>query len=88
MLNNFSLDLRKYAREIQNSDVNLICSFDRGFPPLPYRLSKKTYLFIYREDISLLNDRNNNFAVVGSLMPTKKILHRENATVIELTERE
>ena len=30
-LKNISLDLEKYAREIQNSGVNLICAFDRDF---------------------------------------------------------
>lgn len=80
-LKNISLDLDKYAREIQNSGVNLICSFDRDFPPLPVscKPSEKPYLFAYRGDISLLKDRAKNFAVVGSLTPTDKILHRENA---------
>ena len=88
-LKNISLDLKNYAREIQNSGVNLICAFDRDFPPLPVpcRQSDKPYLFAYRGDISLLNDRVKNFAVVGSLTPTEKILHRENAAVAELTER-
>ena len=86
---NISLDLGNYARKIQNSGVNLICAFDRDFPPLlvPCRQSDKPYLFAYRGDISLLNDRVKNFAVVGSLTPTEKILHRENAAVAELTER-
>ena len=88
-LKNISLDLEKYAREIQNSGVNLICSFDRDFPPLPVpcRQSDKPYLFAYRGDISLLNERDKNYAVVGSLTPTDKILHRENVIVAELTER-
>ena len=81
--------MEKYAREIQNSGVILICAFDRDFPPLPVpcRQSDKPYLFAYWGDISLLKDRAKNFAVVGSLTPTDKILHRENATVAELTER-
>lgn len=88
-LKNFSLDLEKYAREIQNSRVNLICAFDSDFPPLtvPCRQSDKPYFFTYRGDISLLNDRDKNFAVVGSLTPTENILYRENAAVAELTER-
>lgn len=88
-LKNISLVLEKYAREIQNFDVNLICSFDRDFPPLPVpsRLSEKPFLFAYRGDISLLNERDKNFAVVGSLTPTEIILHRENASVAKLTER-
>lgn len=88
-LKNISLDLEKYAREIQNSGVNLICAFDRDFPPLPVpcKQSDKPYLFTYRGDISLLNDRAKNFAVVGSLTPSKDILRRENAAVAELTER-
>lgn len=87
-LKNFSLDLEKYARVIQNSGVNLICALDRDFPPLPVycKPSEKPYLFAYRGDISLLKGRAKNFAVVGSLTPTDKILHRENATVAELTE--
>ncbi len=87
-LKNISLDLGKYAREIQNSGINLICSLDKDFPPLPLpcRKSDKPFLLAYRGDISLLNDRARNFAVVGSLTPTEKILHREKATVAELTE--
>ena len=88
-LKNISLDLKNYAREIQNSGVNLICAFDRDFPPLPVpcRQSDKPYLFAYRGDISLINDRARNFAVVGSLTPSKNILRRENAAVAELIER-
>lgn len=87
-LKNFSLDLGKYAREIQNSGVNLICSFDRGFPllPVPCRPSEKPFFFAYRGDISLLNDRDKNFAIVGSLTPTEKILCRESSVVEKLTE--
>ena len=87
-LKNFSFDLEKYAREIQNSGVNLICAFDRDFPPLPVpcRQSDKPYFFAYRGDISLLNDRAKNFAVVGSLTPTNKILCRESSVVEKLTE--
>ena len=53
-LKNISLDLKNYARKIQNSGVNLICAFDRDFPPLPVpcRQSDKPYLFAYRGDIS------------------------------------
>ena len=88
-LKNISLDLGKYAREIQNSGVNLICSFDRYFPPLPVscRPSEKPYFFAYRGDISMLNERDKNFAVIGSLIPSKDILRRENVAVAELTER-
>ena len=87
-LKNFSFKLEKYAREIQNSGVNLICAFDRDFPPLPVpcRQSDKPYLFAYWGDISLLKDRAKNFAVVGSLTPTNKILCRESSVVEKLTE--
>lgn len=71
------------------SGVNLICAFDRDFPPLPVpcRPSEKPYFFAYRGDISLLNDRNKNFFVVGTLMPSEDILHREDIAVSELVER-
>lgn len=87
-LKNILLDLEKYAREIQNSGVNLICAFDKDFPPLllSCRLNEKPFLFAYKGDISLLNGRAKNFAVVGSLTPSKDILHRENASVAKLTE--
>ena len=44
-LKNFSFDLEKYAQEIQNSGVILICAFDKDFPPLPVpcRPSEKPY---------------------------------------------
>ena len=44
-LKNILFDSGKYAREIQNSGVNLICAFDKDFPPLPVpcRPSEKPY---------------------------------------------
>ena len=88
-LKNITLDPEKYAREMQNSGVNLICALDKDFPPLPVpcRQSDKSYLFAYRGDISLLYARDKNFAVVGSLTPSKDILRREGTAVSELVER-
>lgn len=54
--------------------------------PVPCRQSDKPYLFAYWGDISLLKDRAKNFAVVGSLTPTNKILCRESSVVEKLTE--
>ena len=44
-LKNILFDSGKYAREIQTSGVNLICAFDKDFPPLPVpcRPSEKPY---------------------------------------------
>ena len=86
-LANIALTTEKYAREIQNSGVNLICAFDKDFPPLllSCRLNEKPFLFAYKGDISLLNGRAKNFAVVGSLTPSKDILRRENASVAKLS---
>ena len=52
------LDLRPYARELDENGINLLCAFDADFPrvDLPLRASERPYLFAYRGDISLLKE--------------------------------
>ena len=82
-------DREKYAREIQETNIDLVCVFDKNFPPLsaPGIPSERPYFFAYRGDISLLDAREKNFAVVGTLTPSEAILKREDVVLYELVER-
>lgn len=88
-VNALPVDPEKYVRELQDAGIHLTCAFDEDFPPQPAtcRPSERPYLFAYRGDISLLQNREKNVAVVGTLTPTEAILRRENAAVEALVER-
>ena len=87
-ITHLSVKPEKYVSEIEKAGICLICALDDGFPPLPdSKPSEKPYLFAYKGDISLLYDRANNIAVVGTLTPSPKVLRRERAAVEALTER-
>lgn len=87
-ITHLSVKPEKYVSEIEKAGICLICAMDDGFPPLPdSKPSEKPYLFAYKGDISLLYDRANNIAVVGTLTPCPKVLRRERAAVEALTKR-
>lgn len=88
-VNALPVDPEKYVRELQDAGIHLTCAFDEDFPPQPAtcRPSERPYLFAYRGDISLLQNREKNVAVVGTLTPTEAVLRREKAAVKALTER-
>ena len=82
------IDPEKYKQELKDAGIQLTCAFDGDFPPLPpCKPSERPYLFAYRGDLSLLQDRAKNVAVVGTLTPTEAVLRRENAAVEALVER-
>ena len=85
-INNFDIDCETLEKELQEKDLNLICVFDDKFPKIDLKLksSEKSFLFVYKGNINLLNEINNNVAVIGVLTPTKDIEAREDKIVKEL----
>lgn len=85
-INDFYIDCETLEKELQEKDLNLICVFDDKFPKIDLKLksSEKSFLFIYKGNINLLNEINNNVAVIGVLTPTKDIEAREDKIVKEL----
>lgn len=89
ILQTADLDLRPYARELDEKGINLLCTFDKEFPriALPLRASEKPYLFSYRGDISLLKEVDRNIAVVGVLNPSEEVIAREKKAVRYLAQK-
>ena len=71
-INNTNVDFKKFEQEVEDNGVSLICVFDEGFPQLStnLKLSEKPFLFVYKGDISLLANTDNNVVVVGVLTPS------------------
>lgn len=67
----------------------IICAFDEDFPRINIKVkeSEKPYLLFYRGDITLLQDLNNNVAVIGEIDPTEEIEQREKVIVNKLIEK-
>ncbi len=72
---------------LNDSKFNLICVFDKEFPKINENVKQqdKPFLFAYVGDISLLNEINNNIAVIGVLNPSENIANREKEIVQILT---
>lgn len=85
---NFSLEnAKKYISEYEklftdkeSEDIGFICAFDDSFPVLNPKAanSDKPYLLFYRGNLSLLDNLNNNIAVIGTIEPSEEITAREN----------
>lgn len=63
-----------------DSEEGIICAYDNGFPFINRKVKNngdKPYLFFYKGDLSLLNDLNNNIAVIGLTDPDEEIISRE-----------
>lgn len=87
-VNALPVDPEKYERELQDAGFRLTCALDEDFPPLPpCKPSERPYLFAYRGNLSLLQDRAKSVAVVGTLTSTEAVLRREKTAVKALAER-
>ena len=70
--------------------IGIVCIFDPTFPAINYNVknkSEKPYILLYRGEISLLSNLNNNVAVIGLTTPDKSIKERERDFVYRLVER-
>ena len=87
-LNSIEIDTKNSEIELNNVGYNLICSFDSNFPSLEnIKPSERPFIFAYKGDIRLLNQTDNNVAVVGLTTPTKDIVEREEKIIRELTSK-
>lgn len=86
-IDNFDINLNLIEKELEEKNINLICVFDDKFPSVDLKIktSEKPFLFAFKGDIDLLNDINNNIAVIGVLTPNEYIQKREQKIVEELT---
>lgn len=73
------------SNSLDNID-GFVCAYDERFPVINPNVnnSEKPYLIFYKGDISLLNNLNNNVAVIGLLDPTEEIEEREALVVKQL----
>lgn len=87
------LKLPEIENKIRNSGIRdeggVVCVFDELFPQIIHDIKNngdKPYLLFYRGNISLLNNINNNVAVIGCVNPKEQIRVRERALVTILSE--
>lgn len=82
----FDIDLKLLEKELQEKKISLTCVFDDKFPKIDLKLkpSDNPFLFAYKGDFDLLNEIDNNVAVIGVLTPTEDIEEREQKIVEEL----
>lgn len=81
--------LRNQFENDDRDSYGIICAFDDDFPCINIKTkeSEKPYLLFYRGDKTLLQDLNNNVAVIGVIDPTEEIEQREKAIVSKLIEK-
>lgn len=70
----------------ESSEYGIICIFDEEFPIINPKAkdSEKPYLLFYKGDKTLLQNLNNNVAVIGLIDPTDSIEERERKIVERL----
>ena len=85
-INKISIDVQKYKKFLSEKNYNIACCFDEAFPKAKnnVKLADKPFLFAYRGDIGLLNNTDNNIAVIGVLNPDDEIIAREKKIVSKL----
>ena len=88
-INTFPCDLQAVEQELKEKGINVISVLDENFPNTNVKLknSEKPYFFAYKGDITLLNNVDENIAVIGVLTPTKEITEREQKVVKNLTKK-
>ena len=88
-INSFLCDLQALEQELKDKGINVICVFDENFPNTNVKLknSERPFFFAYKGDITLLNNVDKNFAVIGVLTPTNEIVEREQKVVKSLIEK-
>ena len=87
-VDSYDIDIESLEKELNTKNISLVCVFDDKFSKLDLNLksNEKPFLFAYKGNINLLNDIENNVAVIGVLTPTENIELREQKIVKELTE--
>lgn len=83
-------DKNKALMALSESADGIISAFDYEFPhiyPTVKKDADKPFLLFYKGNISLLENLQNNVAVIGLLNPEKNIVEREYIVVKKLVER-
>ena len=85
---NLDIDTEKYEQKLKNADFDIVCCFDGNFPKIPETVPEKDkpFFFAYRGDLSLLNEIDNNIAVIGVKEPNEEIAKREKKIVSKIIE--
>ena len=88
-INTLPCDLQLVEQELEGKGINVISVFDNTFPVVGVKLkySEKPFFFVYKGDITLLNNVDKNVAVIGVLTPTNEIVDRECKVVKGITEK-
>ncbi|HBP43538.1 MAG TPA: transporter [Clostridiales bacterium] len=83
---NLDINIFDAEKELQEKNLNVVCAFDDNFPKIDNNIKnkEKPFLFVYKGNIELLSNINNNVTVIGVLMPTPDIENREQKIVTEL----
>lgn len=78
----------KQFTDEERKSMGFICAFDKDFPVINSKASNsdKPFLLFYKGNISLLNNLNNNIAVIGLTEPTDEIEERENHILQQLVD--
>lgn len=72
------------------TDMGMISVYDDCFPiinPNIKKNSEKPFLLFYKGNLSILNNINNNVAVIGLIDPDEQIIERERVIVRKLVEK-
>ena len=88
-INTFPCEVKAVEQELKEKGINVISVFDENFPSVNVKLknSEKPFFFVYKGDMTLLNNENRTVAVIGVLTPTNEIVEREQKVVKSLTEK-
>ncbi len=86
----YPCDLQAIRQELEEKGIAVISVFDENFPTVDVKLknSEKPFFFMYKGDITLLNNTDKNVTVIGVLTPTNEIAEREQKVVKSLTEKD
>ena len=90
VINAFPCDLQAIKQELEEKGLKVISVFDKNFPSVNVKLknSEKPFFFAYKGDMGLLNNVDENIAVIGVLTPTNEIVEREQKVVKSLTDKD
>ncbi len=91
---NFENTIIKLRNELISSDnyeEGIISVYDESFPVINKKVKNKgdkPYLLFYKGNLELLDDLNNNIAVIGLIDPDKNIVKRESDVVEKLIDND
>ncbi|MDU3019411.1 MAG: DNA-processing protein DprA [Clostridium perfringens] len=88
---NTIIKLRNELISSNNYEEGIISVYDESFPVINKKVKNKgdkPYLLFYKGNLELLDDLNNNIAVIGLIDPDKNIAKRESDVVEKLIDND